>query len=309
MFINEQYAERVPPPMKELDWNDLRYLLAMARGGSAAGAARALGVSHATVLRRLQALEQDVGTALFDRLQSGYAATDAGRRFIEIGEAFERAITGARREVEGKSTGLAGTIRFTTTDSLADGILPEILHAFRERYPRITVEMRVTNARLDLERREADVALRPTHEPPPDWVGKSLARLDWGVYAAPRASGKQGGHPAPQAWLLPDGHLAHGPIGGWLRERIGNAAVAATADSFLALRRLAEKGAGAAVLPCFMAHGADLQLLEFPPRQLSPGLWLLTHPHLRGAGRIRAFMEHVAHHVQEMRGRLEAAGG
>jgi len=295
--------------MKDLDWNDLRHLLAMARGGSAAGAARALGVSHATVLRRLHVLEQEVGTALFDRLQTGYVPTDAGQSFIDIGEAFERALTGARREVEGQAAGLAGPVRFTTTDSLADGILPDILHAFHERFPAITVEMRITNARLDLDRREADVALRPTHEPPPAWVGKPLARMDWGLYAAPAYVRALGHEPAGQAWLLPDGHLAQGPVGTWLRERIGSAAVAATADSFVALRRLAENGTGATALPCFMAHGTGLELLEFPPRRLSPSLWLLTHPHLRHSGRIRAFMDHVAQQIRGWRERLEPNNG
>lgn len=291
--------------MKDLDWNDLRYLLAMARAGSAAGAGRMLGVSHATVLRRLHVLEQQVGTALFDRLQTGYVATDAGQRFIEIGEAFERSLTGARQEVEGRARDLSGPVRLTTTDSLADSLLPDILQSFHHRFPAITVEMRITNARLDLDRREADVALRPTHDPPPSWIGKPLARMDWGLYAAPSRF-KAGGHdPAAMDWLLPDGHLAHGPINAWLRERIGQASIAATADSYLVLRRLAENGTGAAALPCFMAEGRDLELLQFPPQALSPDLWLLTHAHLRGSGRIKVFMQHVAQQIQAVRDHLQ----
>ncbi|WP_242540418.1 LysR family transcriptional regulator [Trinickia mobilis] len=104
--------------MNHVDWNDLRFLLAVARGGSAASAARVLGVSYATVLRRIQALEEGVGTPLFDRLQTGYVTTEAGLRFVEVGDAFERTLTGAQREVEGQSADLAGTIRFTTTDSI-----------------------------------------------------------------------------------------------------------------------------------------------------------------------------------------------
>ncbi|WP_347333201.1 LysR family transcriptional regulator, partial [Ralstonia pseudosolanacearum] len=171
--------------MDTLDWNDLRYLLAVARSGSAAGAARALGVSHATALRRIQALEQVVGSPLFDRLQTGYALTESGRRFVAMGEAFERALLDTRREIEGQATELAGTIRFTTTDSLGYSLMPDILAAFRARYPGITVEMKVTNARLDLERREADVMLRVTDAPPPSWVGRRLVRLDAALYAAP----------------------------------------------------------------------------------------------------------------------------
>src|SRR5438067_2222527 len=100
--------------MDNIDWNDLRYLLAVARAGSAAGAARQLGVSHATVLRRIQLLEKGVGAALFDRLQTGYVPTEPGRRFVEIGEAFERTLTGTQREVEGQSADLVGVVNFTT---------------------------------------------------------------------------------------------------------------------------------------------------------------------------------------------------
>lgn len=277
----------------------------MARGGSAAGASRRLGVSHATVLRRLNALETEVGTSLFDRLQTGYVPTIAGQHFVRIGEAIERSIIATQREVEGHASALAGPLRFTTTDSLADSVLSDALYTFRERFPAINVEMRITNSRLDLDRGEADVALRLTHNPPLAWVGKSLARMDWGLYATPSYRQATGLESEARAWLLPDGYLAQEPINRWLRERVGNATIAATADSFVALRKLAENGMGAAALPCFMARGTDLELLEFPPQALSPDIWLLMHPHLRGSIRIRTFMDHVAHHIRNLRDFIE----
>jgi molybdate transport repressor ModE-like protein len=289
--------------MNNVDWNDLRFLLAVAHSGSAAGAARVLGVSYATVLRRIQALEDGVGTPLFDRLQTGYVPTPAGQRFVEVGDAFERTLTGTQREVEGQTIDLAGAIRFTTTDSFGYALMPEILASFRKRYPGITVEVRITNARLDLERREADITLRPTVEPPPSWVGRRVARCDFGLYAAPDCLTAMPPHELESLdWLVPELPPALGGLSEWLRSRIGHATITAHLDSFVVMRRLAELGLGAALLPCFVAQRSGLVMLEGVPRDLSMEVWLLTHPHLRHMGRIHAFMDHVALSIEAMQG-------
>lgn len=287
--------------MNSPDWNDLRYLLAVARSGSAASAARSLNVSHATVLRRLQALEQAVGAPLFHRLPTGYTPTEAGRRFVEVGESFESALTGTQREIDGQTHELIGTIRFTTTDSMAYCLMPEILAGFRERYPGITVELLATNARLDLDKREADVSLRPTQTPPPSLVGRHVGKIGIGLYAAPSylerlaAPGQD-----TLEYLMPVGALAQTPLGQWLLSRHGGKGIAAGADSYPVLCRLAEAGFGATVLPHFVARQSALVLLEPQPPDMSANLWLLTHPHLRHTGRIRAFMEYVAQAVHAM---------
>lgn len=284
--------------MDNIDWNDLRYLLAVARAGSAAGAARQLGVSHATVLRRIQLLEKGVGAVLFDRLQTGYVPTVAGRRFVEAGEAVERTLTGTQREVDAQSADLVGVVNFTTSDSLANLFMPDILASFSARYPAIEVNMRVTNAVLDLEKREADVTLRPTAAPPANLVGRCVRTVWWGLYAAPAylATRPDG---AMREWLLPGAPLAQGPIKEWLQARMGDGVVAASADSFLTLRQLAERAMGVALLPNFMAHGTELVELERPVDGTTGGLWLLTHPQLRQLGRIRAFMDHVTEEMRE----------
>ena len=280
--------------MDKVDWNDLRYLVVVTNHGSAVAAARVLGVSHATVLRRIHTLERSIGTRLFDRLRTGYVLSESGKRFLEVGESFERALRGAHREVEGQVADLAGIIRFTTTDSMAYSLMPEILVSFRKCYPAITVEMHVTNARLDLEMREADVSLRPTLAPPQDWVGRSVGKLGMGLYASPRYLRRlvKNGAVAHE-WLMLDGFLKGGGLAKWLRERVGNDNIAASADSFVILRQLAEKGLGVTVLPSVLADGSGLELLELLPDESVAELWLLTHPNLRHMGRIRAFMEHV----------------
>jgi molybdate transport repressor ModE-like protein len=281
--------------MDNIDWNDLRYLLAVARQGSAAAAARQLGVSHATVLRRLQSLEKNVGTPLFDRMSTGYLPTESGRRFVAVGEAFERTLAGTQREVEGQSAELSGTIRFTTTDSLAYYFMADILASFRARHPYISVEMRISNAHLNLEKREADVSLRPTDAPPPELAGRCVRPVAWGLYASQTYLTRRPDIPGMlHEWVVPEAPLAQGKIMGWLRARMGDGRAAASADSFLLLRQLAERGMGMALLPDIIAARSGLVLLDRPLPELTGGLWLLTHPHLRQQGRIRAFMDHVA---------------
>ena len=295
--------------MNSLDWNDLRYVVAVARGGSAAAAAWVLRVSHATVLRRIQALEEGIGTPLFERLSSGYVPTEAGRTLTEMGASIESALTDTRRVLDGRATELAGTVRFTTTDSLAYFLLPPILASFRERYPAIKLEMLVTNTLLDLDKRDADVSLRPSAHPPESWVGMRLSRFDFGLYAAPAYLDTRRDVPWTDLdWLLPDGALAPAPASQWLRSQIKAQQGVFSVDSFVALRTLALNGMGATVLPSFMAHAEPgLALLRRAPRSASVDIWVLTHANLRQSGRVHAFMEHVAQDIRALRGHLESS--
>ncbi len=279
--------------MDRLDWNDLRYLVEVVRSRSAAAAARALGVSHATVLRRIQALEQGIGTPLFYRLPTGYEPTEAGRQLAEVGANIETTVTSTRRAIDGQSTELAGTIRFTTTESLACALMPPILRRFRERYPEIKVDMIATSARLDLDRRDADVALRPTQAPPESWVGMALPPLEAGLYAAKSyLAGRRLDDWNDFDWIVPSGPLAQ--VSQWLNNQVPEARQVMFADSFVAMRELALEGVGATVLPHLMACDTRLHLLQALPREISAPVWLLTHANLRHTRRINAFMQFIA---------------
>lgn len=295
--------------MNSLDWNDLRYVLAVVRHGSAAGAAKHLGVSHATVLRRVQAVEQSVGTTLFDRLSTGHASTDAGHLMVALGESIEDAITQTQRIIDGRATGLSGALRFTTTDSLAHSLLPPILASFRKRYPEIRVEMVVSNALLSLDRRDADVTLRTSLHPPQELVGMRLARMDFAAYAAPAyLDMRPGQHWGDLDWVLPDGSQALSPVGLWTRSAIKPERIVMTVDSFVVACRLAEAGVGVVVLPYFLGEESPrLRRVHMVEREASSDLWMLTHPNLRQSGRVRAFMEHLSRSLRAVRDRLEAS--
>ena len=296
--------------MSATDWNDLRYVLAVARSNSAAAAARALGVSHATVLRRIRAVEQSFSTVFFERLPSGYVATEAGRTLVRVAEQVEASVTDTRRLIDGRTAELSGTVRFTTTDSLFDSLVLPLLPDFRRKYPTIQVETVVTNNVLDLDKGDADVTLRPSLHPPKALVGCRLCRLDFAAYAASGYLDAQGDKPWIELdWLMPSGSPAQSPAGNWLLGIIPSQRAVLSADSFIALRSAAVAGLGATVLPCFLAReSTQLRQVLAAPRTASTELWILTHVNLRQSGRIRAFMEHIATGIRACRELLECDG-
>src|SRR3954471_22355962 len=103
--------------MPGFEWDDLRYVLAVANAGSLAGAARSLGVHHTTVLRRVAAFEKRLGLRLFERLPTGYVLTAGGEELIAAARHIDDTVTTLGRKLAGQDLRLSGTIRVTTTDT------------------------------------------------------------------------------------------------------------------------------------------------------------------------------------------------
>ncbi len=278
------------------DWNDLRYFLAIARAGSLAGAARALRVNHSTVFRRLNALESAAGVRLFERLPQGYELTEAGEEMFSSAAQVHELMDALERRLVGRDYRLGGTIRLTTTDTLAAHFLHPHLQRFRARYPGIVLELVTDNVLFDLSKREADVALRPADNPPPHLVGRDLARVAWAVYGSPdylggrqtlRGSADLAGH----SIIAGDDGLASVPAVRWLRAQVPDQAIVYRASSFSAQLAAARFGIGLALLPCVLGDPTpDVERVLGPIEALTTGLWLLTHADLRDTARIRAFM-------------------
>jgi DNA-binding transcriptional LysR family regulator len=279
----------------QLDWNDLRYFLAIARAGTLAGAAQALGVNHSTVFRRLNAFEDRLGVRLFERLPEGYVATPEGEEIRRHAEAVDDSVNALARSVAGRDYRLSGRIRLTTAASLASDYVAGYLVKFRETHPDITVEIATGDHDFDLTRREADVALRATQSPPEFLVGRKLLELPWYVCAG-RETLARHGTPTGMADLgrfpligADDGFMRLPPFA-WLRRTFPDRQFAARANDLGTMRALTLAGMGLAVLPGDQ-YCPDLEHL-FPVEPAFAGqLWLLTHPDLRHVARIRAFME------------------
>lgn len=278
-----------------MDWDDLRLVLAAQRAGSFAGAARRLGLTHSTVLRRLARLERDLGVRLFERLPEGLAPTPAGEALAIRAARVEAEALAAERELTGRDLGLAGVVRITAPDDIAMLLLPPALERLRRIAPELRLEVELSNSLADLTRREADVALRATPRPPEAMVGRRLARIPFAFYAAPDYFAAR---PMPKGLDQLDGHDLLAPsrsLGGAALERwLGGRDPALRANSFLHLANAARRGLGLAMLPAFIGDADPALRRAFASDTAEEGLWLLTHPDLRRNPRVRAVMEAVA---------------
>jgi DNA-binding transcriptional LysR family regulator len=279
-----------------LDWDDVRFFLAVSRRGTLAAAASALGLDATTVGRRLARLEEGVGTRLFDRTPKGWVITVAGERLVPRAERIEREMLAAVRDVEGEDQRLVGNVRLTATEMLATRFIAPHLGSFHRRYPEIRLELVCTHRDLDLGRREADVALRlmqPQHD---DLVVKRLFAIELGLYAAfdyVEANGMPQAHGfAGHRMVRFADTRAFERENEWLDGCAGQAAVVLRSDSVSSIFSATVAGLGIALLPCKVAE-AEPRLRRIPvdgapePRMV----WQAVHRDLAGAARIRAVVE------------------
>lgn len=296
------------PP--SLDWDDLRFALAVASGGSLAAGGRRLGVSHTTVLRRIAALERRLGARLFERLPSGYALTPRGEELVEAARNVDETIGRLELRLVGADLSVSGTVRVTTTDTLVASLLPEILAGLKAAHPDIEVELTTSNLFLNLTRREADIAIRPADDPPPALFGRRIASVGFAVYGRRAAATRRKTTPPQEfrdrPWIVPDDSLSSTAAARWIGAELAGVQIAARADSFVTMAALAEAGIGVAALPCYLGdHCVGLARLSPPIEAMRTGLWLLTHEHLRRTARIRTFMEFVGAALARKRKAIE----
>jgi DNA-binding transcriptional LysR family regulator len=294
--------------MSRLEWDDLRYVLAVASAGSLAGAARSLGVNHTTVLRRVGAFEARLGLRLFERLPTGYVLTTGGEELIAAARAIDETVTTLERKLAGQDLRLSGTLRVTATDTLMASILPGMLAEFREAHPGIQVEIAVSNLMLNLTKRDADVAIRPARDPPDVLVGRRIARIAFAIYGSPDylARHRGGGDLGSHRWVAPDDVLAGTSVAKWMRSELPESEIALRADSLLGLCEAAKAGVGLAALPCYLGDTSPgLVCVHRPIAAMETALWILTHEDLRRTARVRAFTDFAANAFGRRRPLLE----
>lgn len=272
-----------------LGWDDYRVVLAVGRAGSLNGAAKQLALSHPTVFRRINAIERAIGVRLFERARNGYTLTPAGEEVVAAATELEARIADIERRLAGRDERPSGTVRVATTDTLLFGPLPPLLAAFRRAHPAIVLELAAGNSLVNLSRREADVALRPSAEPPDNLVGRKVANVAFAVY---RPQSWLHADPDVDAWVVPDDSLSHLRLARWLAEHGYDRLAAFRANGLVALRDAATQGIGLCVLPCYLGDmSPGLVRASAPLPELANELWLLTHPDLRRVARIRTFLD------------------
>ncbi|MCA9576642.1 MAG: LysR family transcriptional regulator [Polyangiales bacterium] len=263
-----------------IDWDDLALVLAIVRGGTLGAAAATLGVHHSTAFRRLQRVEERAGTALFHRTPQGYVPTETGAVIGEHAARVEDELLGVQRALEVHDRVPRGRIRLTTVPSLVAPILPA-LQRLSEQCPELHIELDATPDTRSLERGDADLALRPTAEPPGELVGTRLTTLGWATYRRKvgKASPSELRYVGPLATQEDD---RGGAAGGTKRR----ASVSVT--TVPAMTACIVAGLGAGRLPCYVGDVHPKLTRVGPVQRTSIGLWLLSPAALRKSARVQA---------------------
>jgi len=286
-----------------LEWNDYRVVLAIHRTGGLAPAARALGVNHATVFRQVNAMEGRLGARLFDRHRSGYGLTAVGEVALAAAEAMETQVLAAERRMAGGDLSLSGSIRVTAPDDMVERLLLPMFVDFRARYPQIELEIIVDNRYLNLSRREADIAIRPTVAAPEAMIGINIGPLNMALYATPDwLAAAEGKTVTDLPWVGWEDGADSIAFGGFYRRLPARPVFVYRTNSLLAQVVAAEAGMGVAVLPCFAGEASPV-LRRLNGTDIIPGgaLWILTHPDLRRAARIKSFIDFIAAALRKRR--------
>ncbi|MEO8114843.1 MAG: LysR family transcriptional regulator [Phenylobacterium sp.] len=288
------------------DWNDLKAFLAVGRGGSTLGAAKALGVNQTTVARRIESLEAALKLKLFERGQTGSRLTEAGRDLLAEAEKVEACAKIFADRAAGHQRGLAGTIRITCTEILANTSLTPALGVFRELHPEVQVELIITDQNLDIQAGEADLAIRAGRElAVSDLVARKLADYEFALYCS-RSYAARRGVPAALAELKDHDLIAGGamledlPGMAWMFAQAQGKAPATLSNSMSNLGHAVGAGLGIAPLPCVLAD-EDLRLIRCsePIEQARATSWVVTRRELKDTPRIRAFIDFLVPHIQQ----------
>jgi DNA-binding transcriptional LysR family regulator len=279
-----------------INWDDVRYFLAVARGGSVRAAAERLGVNHSTVLRRVAELEDSLGAQMFEKLPSGYRLTAAGEEVVELAEQMEAATNQLETRVLGRDQSVRGLLRVTLAPTLATHLLMPDFAEFARLYPDIEMEIMSSGELANLTNREADVAIRVVYDRktlPLNLHGLKGPELLGGVYISrDRLAAWRAGAADPIRRIVISSHgvpdwAGDGEVrasGALFRTTDGEAQIVA-----------ARQGLGMTTLPCFIGD-TDPLLARVPGADVHTygTLWLLTQGETRKTKRVRLFMEFLS---------------
>ncbi|MFV1592130.1 LysR family transcriptional regulator [Phaeobacter sp. JH20_36] len=272
----------------QINWDDMRTILALVRAGSLAGAAQALSVSYTTVARRVQRAEDMLGRPLFERRPEGYLATAEAEELAAAARRMEQAEQSALRNLSGRDQSLSGELVLTAPQLLIQSHLAPFLAQFCADHPEVELTVRATNDVLDLTRREADLAIRISRTPGDSLVGLHLADQKTACVARRDLVARALADPAaPLDWVIYSGYdappkaaLHHYP----------NHRIRARFDDMTSLIAAAKAGLGAVRMPIYLAR-SDPDLEPLPgvaPQDYAP-IWVLSHPDLLTSAKVRAF--------------------
>jgi DNA-binding transcriptional LysR family regulator len=287
----------------EMNWDDLKIFLAVAEAPSMREAAKQLKVSHSKVSRRIESLECNMGVKLFDRLSSGYRLTDAGQELLPVALATDDSLHAFGRNVAGRDEALKGQVCVTIPDVIVSSLFMPMFLDFMEENPAIQIKISDSYDVFDLSKREADVAIRFTNNPPDHLIGRCLGNMHQAAYATsayiethhpekPNSTAKWVGWGSPEErpdWIdtSPFPHLD----------------VMGHFNNLLIQHDITKRGAGIGYFPCYIGD-SDPALVRLSQPKPTLDVWLLSHRDLRAAARMRAFRQFIIKHIPEIEAKL-----
>lgn len=279
-------------------WDDLKTVMHLVRGGSLANAADALGVSYTTVARRVKRAEDDLGIQLFDRLADGYQATEAGEVVARKAAAMETEEMDLLRNLIGSEQVVSGVLTITAPQLLCSTYLIPVFKEFAEKYPEVELHVRSDSALLDLNRREADLAIRVSDTPGDSLTGRVLARQESMVFGnAEWAAKLRSNVNAPVPWIIPE---RIPPAFKKYAPDIPNEDVVLRTDDMVTMIEAARAGMGVVMLPAFLGRNTpDLHELDLCQPMTFPEVWAVAHRDIWRSARVAAFREILVPHFKK----------
>ncbi|MGN6468612.1 MAG: LysR family transcriptional regulator [Rhizobiaceae bacterium] len=289
-----------------MNWDDLRIFLAVARSGQILGAAKRLGLNHATVSRRIASLEESLNTKLFRRLTTGSELTPAGERLLARAEHMEAELIVARADIAGEGGEVSGTVRIGAPDGFGVAFLAARLGALAARHPELTVQLVPVPRSFSLSRREADIAITVERPAEGRLVAGKLVDYTLGLYAS-RAYIEERGMPRTPAELarhrlvgyVPD--LTFSPSLDYAGEFAPDWNARFEISSSLGQAEAVRSGAGIGILHTFIARGLP-ELVHVPAaKPIRRAYWLVYHESVRPLLRIQAVARFIGEAVERER--------
>jgi DNA-binding transcriptional LysR family regulator len=282
-----------------MNWDDARIFVALHRERTLRAAARALDIDQATVGRRLAALEHTLGATLFLRTSNGYELTPVGKIAIRAAEAMEQSAHDLVRHTQGVDKRLAGEVKLSTTDALAQEFVMPAIERLHMKHPDVSVMLDTTTQVLNLAKREADIAIRTVKPRNPDLLARRVASWEVGLFASPDYL-RRHGEPVPgerfagHDLVVYQPYFAKARVPEFLGEPLTDGRIVARLNTNLTLRAALRAGLGISPLPMPMAERDGLVRI-WPNRSNDAPyeIWLVTHQDLRHTARIRVTIDEI----------------
>lgn len=282
--------------IEQIDWEDLRLLLAASRAGSLSGLASDMGIDATTASRRLKTLERAVDVSLFVRTRGRLALTEQALHLVRYAQQMEQSEHGFRLAAQNMQSMPEGRVRISAPPTLARTVLAPGIAALQEQIPGLSIDLETESANIRLERLEADIAVRlgAPEDAHDDLVARKIGRAAYAVFSPIE-------EPGTERWIAYPQRFAHVPEAKWVESRLNGAAPVLRSNDPVAMALAVAAGAGSAVLPELMSGIVPGMKQQRPPI-LYREIWLLRHAEVGSTSIVRTACEWVIDRVRAATG-------